>query len=175
MRKNRDRDHDVEPAVDRESAGVGRRELARDAERIALERDGVSHHIGNGDALARMFAQQEARGPSVAAAEVEDGRLRGPIAEAPVQDLTQQPVSAPAAAVVVEQRALADAVVQPLEKAQQRIRRRDAAFETGVADRGAQVVVEQRSGRAVAVGIGGDRGGRGGLITRSPLPVASQR
>jgi hypothetical protein len=86
-------------------------------------------------------------------------------------------VRAPAAAVVVEQRALADAVVQPLEESQQRIGGRDAAIEIVAASGGAQVVVEQRlrwagaprasAPRAAAVERWGDRGGRGGLITRS--------
>ena len=48
---------------------------------------------------------------------------------------------APAAAEVVEDRAARKLVVQTVEKAQQRIARRDAPIDAVVADREAQVVV----------------------------------
>ena len=109
---------------------------------VALERDRVGHHVGDGDALARMLAHQEARGASVAAAEVEHGRSRRAGAETQAEELAQQPVRAPAAAEVVEDRAARELVVQAIEKAQQRIGRRDAPIDAIVADREAQVVVE---------------------------------
>jgi hypothetical protein len=56
----------------------------------------------------------------------------------------QQAVSAPTTAEVVEQRALRESEVEPLQKTQQRVARRDAAIDAVVADRGAQIVVEQR-------------------------------
>ncbi len=140
--EDRDRDHDVESPVDCERAGVRGRDLARDTERVALERDRVGHHVGDGDALARMLAHQEAGGASEAAAEVEHGRSRRAGAETQAEELAQQPVRAPAAAEVVEDRAARKLVVQTVEKAQQRIGRRDAPIDAIVADREAQVVVE---------------------------------
>ena len=75
MREDRDRDHDVEAAFDRERAGVRGRDLTGNSERVALERDCVGHHVGDGDALAPVLAHQEARGATVAAAEVEHARF----------------------------------------------------------------------------------------------------
>ena len=109
-----------------------------------------------------MLAHQEPGGATVAAAEVEDGRVAAALAEPQVEELAQQSMRAPAAAEVVEHRPLAQPVVQALEEAQQRIVGRDAPIDVRGADANAQIVVEQRWGGTRSVERGGGRGARGG-------------